>query len=160
MTMTSKFALLDGLHHDGGDTCGAHLGLQIVSGDLRRRHQFPAFARIRLFVSAVEEVSDVGVLFGFGHAQVFPVQLRHDVGQDVVGMLAGKYEWNLEGLVVLGHGGEVKVLRRERPGGFLERSIGERHGHLAAAIGAEVEKDASVVVADQADGLVVRRRRW
>ena len=136
--MTSKLALLDGLDHHVGDAGGAHLGLQIVGRDLGGRHHLAALAGIGLLVAAVEEVGDVRVLFGFGDAQVLPIQLRHDVGQDVVGMFARQHEGNLEAscrtavMVV-----KCRFFGASDRDGLFERGVRQRHGHFAAAVGAD-----------------------
>ncbi len=71
-------------------------------------------------------------------------------------MFAREHKRNLEALVVLGHGGEVQILGSLRARGFFKGRIGQGHGHFAAAVGAVIEEDASVVVADQTNGLLVR----
>src|SRR5580700_10430245 len=64
-------------------------------------------------------------------------------------MLAREHERNLEAFVVLGESGEVQV-------SWSSRSGSKGRGHLAAAIGAVIEKDASIVLTDQTDRLVAR----
>ncbi len=65
------------------------------------------------------------------------------------GCSLGSTKGTANDLVVLRHGGEVQ--RRSKV-----RAHGQRFGHLAAAVGAIVEEDARVILADQADRVVAR----
>ena len=55
-----------------GDARGAHLGLEVVRGDLWRRHQAAILAGPRSLAAAVEEVRHMGVLLGLGHVELAP----------------------------------------------------------------------------------------
>ena len=60
-------------------------------------------------------------------------------------------------LVVLRHGDVEEILGAFAVGEFVEVRRGERVGHLAGAVGAEVVENHGIVVANQSDGL--RRQR-
>ena len=57
-----------------------------------------------------------------------------------------------EALVVLRHGHEEEILRPRGIGEFVEAGLGDGAGHLARAVGAEIEEDHGIVVADAATG--------
>ena len=91
------------------------------------------------------------VFLGFGHAQVFVLQLGEDVGQDVLQFL-GREEiaQPRPGLFVLRHADEGEIFRARGIGEFLEARLDQRTRHLPGAIGAEIEEDHGIVVANQA----------
>jgi hypothetical protein len=66
-----------------GDPLSAHLGLHVIGRDFGRRNHFALFAGKRLLIAPVEKVSDVRVFFSFGHAQVLPIGLAHDIRQNI-----------------------------------------------------------------------------
>ena len=127
------------------------------------------FAGEWLLDAAVEEVGDVGVLLGLGDAQVAHVEVGHDVGQDVAERLGRRNDRQGEVLVVLRHADVGQVFGNaiarddgvEFVGAFEFAAIlrgevavaGQAAGNLAGAVGAEVEIDADVAVANSADGL-------
>ena len=165
--------VVDGFDDGVGDACGGHLGGEVVGGDLLRWDQCAVFAWEWLFYSAVEEVGDVGVLLGLGDAEVAEVGLRHEVGEEVVHRFGGDDDGEFEVFVVLGHADVVKVggdggqgYLGVEFGGFGEMealaadgivgetgAAGEDAGDLANAVGAVVEVDDYVVVADEGYGV-------
>ena len=68
--------VVDGFDDGVGDAGGGHLGGQVVGGDLLRGDERAVFAGEGLLDATVEEVGDVGVLLGFGDAEVAEVCLR------------------------------------------------------------------------------------
>ena len=62
-----------------------------------------------------------------------------------------------ERLVVLGHAGEKEVLRALRVRKFVKARLGQRAAHLPGAVGAEVEEDDGVVIADRSNRLSASR---
>ena len=72
-------AALDRLDQLVGDLGRAHLGLQVVGGDLRRRHQDAVLAGVDRLDAAVEEVRDVRVFLGFGDAQLASGRVRASI---------------------------------------------------------------------------------
>lgn len=114
----------------------------------------------------------MGVLFGFCHAEVAEVGLGHEVGEEVVHRFGRDDDGELEVFVILSHAdvvevggdgaegylcfelcrfGERKALAADGVCGEAGRAC-EDAGDLAGAIGAVVEVDDHVVVADEADG--------
>src|SRR5882724_29429 len=63
-----EHGFFDGFYDGVGDSFGGHFGLQVVGGNFRRWHEDAFFAREWFFDTAVEEIGDVSVLFGFGAA--------------------------------------------------------------------------------------------
>lgn len=118
----------------------------------------------------------MGVLLRLGYAEVAKVCLRHEVGEEIIHRLGGDDDGELEVFVVLRHADVVEVGGDAAEGylcfefcGFGEREAlatdgvcgqaglaCQDAGDLAGAIGAIVEVDDYVVVADEADGCVVR----
>ena len=163
--------VVDGFDDGVGDACGGHLGGEIVGGYFLRGDEGAVFAGEGLFDAAIEEVGDVGVLLGLGYAQVAEVGLGHEVGEEVVHRLGGNDDGELEVFVVLGHADVVEVGGDEVAGdlgvelGGLGELValaadgicgkagvaGEDAGDLADAVGAIVEVDDDVFVADEAD---------
>ena len=64
----------------------------------------------------------MGILLGFGHAQILPVELREHIGQDVMRMLRRQHVRQIEGRVVLRHGDVVQTLRSLRTRRLLAAS--------------------------------------
>ena len=77
------FAGVDRLHRLGGQLRRRHLRLQVVGRDLGRRHHDAVFARVRFLAAAVEEISDVRIFLGLGHAQLRAAGVGHDLAEDV-----------------------------------------------------------------------------
>ena len=105
--------VVDGFDDGVGDARGRHLGGEIVGRYFLRGDQCSVFAGEGFFDAAVEEVSDVSVLFGLGYAEVAEVGLRHEVGEEVVHRLGGDDDGELEVFVVLGHADVVQIFGDE-----------------------------------------------
>ena len=82
----------------------AHFGLQIVRGHFRGMNQNAVFAFVLGFHAAVKEERHMGVLFGFGNAQLLQAQTADIFAQGVVQALF------LEGHFHVGHGGVIGVV--------------------------------------------------
>src|SRR5690554_7983908 len=83
------FAALDGFDQLVGYFRRAHFRLQVVGGDFRGWHQDAVFAFKRSFQAAIEEEGHVGVLLGFGNAQLGFALAGH-VFAKAVGQLLGR----------------------------------------------------------------------
>ena len=162
--------VVDGFDDGVGDAGGGHLRGEVVGGDLLRGDQKAVFAGERLLDAAVEEVGYVGVLLCLGHAEVAEVGIGHDVGEKVVHRLGWDDQRQIEVFVVPGHADVVDVVwclgawDFEFEFGSLWQVIcvvggeaagnigvaGEDSGDLADAVGAVVEVDDDVAVADEA----------
>ena len=146
-----EFVFLDGLYHRVGDAFGAHLGLQIVSGNFRRRNQYAFFTAKRLFDAAIEKVSDMRVFFGFSAAQVAQIHVGEDLRKDVLHFLrADDVAQPRPGFFILGHAHIEKIFGAFGVGDFIEARLSESFGDLASAVGTEVEEDDGIVVANEA----------
>ena len=66
-----------------GHFARAHLRLQIVGRDFRRRHDLAIFAGKGLLDSAVKKVGDVRIFLRLGDAQLRLARGAHDLAQDV-----------------------------------------------------------------------------
>ena len=64
-----------------------HFGFQIVSGNLRGRHQQALLAAKLFFGAAIEEIRDMRILLGFRETKVLDAKTREHVRQNVL-MLA------------------------------------------------------------------------
>ena len=85
-----ELALLDGVHHRFGDSCGGHFRLQIVGGHFRRRNQDAFFSGEWFFHAAIEKIGYVRVFFGFGAAQILVIQLGEDLRENLLEFFRGK----------------------------------------------------------------------
>src|SRR4029079_1625603 len=77
-----------------------HLWLQIVSGDLRRRHEQSLLARIFLLDTAIEEVSDVRILLCLRKAIVAHADTAPRFRQQVAMMSRWKCDGQVERVVI------------------------------------------------------------
>src|SRR6266853_1197792 len=149
-----ELAFLDGLYHGIGDSCGGHFRFQIVGGDFRRRDENALFAGEWLFHAAIEEVSDVRVFFSLGAAQILVLNIGKNLREDMLEFFGANYvfqPWPV--LVVLGHGHVKEIFGALGVDKFIEVGRGDRVGHLAGAVGAEVEENDRIVVADRSNWL-------
>ena len=167
--------VVDGLDDGVGDAGRGHLGREVVGSDLLGRNEDAVFAGERLFDASVEEVGNVRVLLGLGDAEVAQTSVGHDVGEEVFHRLGWDDDGKVEVFVVLRHADVVDVFGRliarnlvlqfgcfgqfvSVVGGDAAGDVavaGEDAGDLTDPVGAEVEADADVVVADGADGMAV-----
>jgi hypothetical protein len=76
--------VVDGFDDGVADAFGGHFRGQIVGRDFLRLDEGSIFAGEGSFDAAVEEVSDVRVLFRLGYAQVAQLRVAENVGQDVI----------------------------------------------------------------------------
>jgi hypothetical protein len=144
--MRSYFAGADRLDQAVRDLRRAHLRFQVVGGDLRRGHQYAAFAVERLLATAAEEKGHVGILLGLGDAQLRELPLRDPGAEHVVQRLRRKGAGDVEaGCVLRGHheAGEPRTAPALEA---VEGVIDQRPGHLPRAIGAEVHEQHRVAV--------------
>ena len=148
-----KRTLVHRFDHRVLDPSGAHFGLQVIGGHLGRGHQDAVFSRVGLLNAAVEEVSHVGVLLRFRHAQVPEVQIGHYTSQDVPEFLGREDVRQSEGPVVPRHGNEVELFREIAARELVEPDLGERSGCLARAVGAEIVEHHGIARADLSRGL-------
>ena len=104
------------------------------------------------------------IFLGFGNAQVAEIALTHHVGQDVGHGFGRNDHRQRKFLVVLRHADVVQILGNPvtgddgveiggsgqigSPFGVQAAVARERAGDLADAVGAEIEADAGIVIAD------------
>src|SRR5207253_4553414 len=115
-------------------------------------------ARKWLFHTTVEKISYMGVLLGFGDAQIAQLHLAHDVGENVIQRLRRNHDRQGELLVVAGHRDVMEVLGDAVAGnrgieivsaGQITATVrspppvsAQRAGDWGYAGGAEVQTDA------------------
>src|SRR6266700_4990624 len=161
--------VFNGLDDGVADGLGLHLRREIIGGYLEGWDGRAVFAGEGNVDAAVEEVGNVRELFGLGYAQVAKVVRGENVGEDVVHRLGRDDEGERVELVVLRHADIVQVLRDlAARDDFIERFprievaaavlvdaalAGEHAGDLTGAVGAEVEVEAYVFIADRSDRL-------
>ncbi len=106
--MKSHSPGLDGRNQRVGDGCGAHLGSEVVGGDVAaRRNEDALLPGEGLLDAAVEEVRDVGVLLRLGNVQLTPPEPGQVSGQRVDGDgREADADRELVGGLVLGEGGD------------------------------------------------------
>lgn len=130
-------------------TLGTHLRIQIIRGNTRGRNHITNFILKLLFDTAVEEESNVSVLFGFGDVTLLESLLCDPFGENVIHALGR--EGNVEGVVgfVLSHGRNVNIFG-EGGGEGLVRKDGvvdtKDLGNFADAVGTVVEEEEGIVI--------------
>ena len=141
----------DGLHHLVADLLGAHLGHQVIGGELLRGgDQAAVLALGLLFHAAVEEEGHMGVLLGLSHAELLEALGADQIADGVLDDLGGIGDGESQRLVILG-GADIG----EGIDGLLAlkavklRQV-QRPGHLTGAVGAEVHEDHAVALVDDA----------
>ena len=141
------FFALNRRHQFVGDFARAHFRLQIVGGDFGRGHHHAVFPGIGRFDAAVEKVGDVRVFFGLGDAQLFQAARGQIFAETIGDALRRIRGGNVrEILAVSGQCAERAEPGRVRAREAIERSIGQRAGHLPRAVGAKVHEYDGVAV--------------
>ena len=132
-----------------GDRPRAHLRLEIVGRHvLRRGNQNALFTGKFILFAAVKEVSHMSIFLGLGDAQLPNAGLTGNLSENSVDLPRRVGNRNFESFVVPGHrhiGREINAALARK---FFEILLDQRTGQLARAIGAEVEKDHPVTVAN------------
>ena len=91
------------------------------------------------------------VFLRFGDAQILEIEVGEDVGEDVFQFFGREdVAQPRPGLFVLRHGDVHEIFRPRGIGELLEAGLDEGAGHLAGAVGAEVEEDRCIVVVNGA----------
>ncbi len=135
------FAGIDGCDRLVGQLGRRHLGLQVIGGDLGRRHHDTVLALVRLLAAAVQKVSDVRIFLGLGHAQLRAAGRRYRFAEDVGEALLREDRvhqfFKLVGVLRHADGiGEADESLALEAGKFL---VEHRAQYFAHAVGAEVE---------------------
>ena len=102
-TMTSCFALASASTTRSVTRGRAHLGLEVVGRDLRRRDEDALLALERLLAAAVEEERHVRVLLGLGDPELAHPERLHDLAEDLVERDRAEQHREREVRAVLGH---------------------------------------------------------
>ncbi len=98
------------MHEFVGDFGGAHLGLQVVSGDTGRRDEDAEFARERRLLSPIEKEGDVRVFFRLRDAKLLQARLGNYLAEKVGQLLRRQDDGKIVILAVARHGDEVRDL--------------------------------------------------
>ena len=89
------------------------------------------------------------VFFGFGDAQILVILFGKHIGEDVFEFFGREQIAQPgPGLFILGHGHEGEIFWARWVAKFLEIGFDEGAGGFAGAVGAEIEEDHGVIVAD------------
>ena len=143
---------LDRRHRLVGQFGRRHLGLQVVGRNLRRRHHDAILAGVGLFLAAVEEIRDVRIFLGLGHAQLRPSCCADHRAENVCQILRRKdrLQEGVQMLAVLGHAHRCRELHDATARKAVERRVEHGAENLAHAVGPEVEAKHAVAVANAA----------
>lgn len=141
-----ELALFNTLGHLLTHTRGAHLRVKVVSSDLGRRNHIPHFTGELLLDTAVEEESNVGILLSLSNVALLNILLTEPLSEHVTHVLGR--EGNGEGVVglVLGHGGDVDVLRVREVGLREAVVVTQELGDFTDTVGTVVEEEECVVI--------------
>ncbi len=149
-------SFFDGFDDGLGDFRGAHFGHFIEVGDDLGWNQDMILIGEWLFLSAIEEVGDVGVLFGFGDAKLFFSVFGKYFAEGVLDVFGRKSDIEREIPFVFGHGDEIDV-EKFWSIEFVETWKDEGLGEFARAVFAEIVKNDGVFFLDESDGRAVFR---
>src|SRR6202046_925281 len=137
------------MHDSIGNPRSRHFGFQIVSRNFRRRYEDALFTGERLFYSAIKKISDVSIFFGLRDTQILELLFGEDVGDNFFQLFRReKVAQPGPGFVVLGHGDESEICRPVGVNDLIETRLDEGAGHLTGAVGAEIEENHPVIVAN------------
>ncbi len=142
-------AAVDSLHQLVGHFGRTHLGLEIVGGNVWRRHHDAFFARKGVFPSTAEKEGDVGVFFGLGNAQLGLALLGQVGAEHVVEVLGRKRAGCVDIRGVLGGSDEAGELRHVASLETVKGGVGESAGELARTVRAEVHEQYAVAIANR-----------
>ncbi len=92
----------------------------------------------------------MGVLFGFGAAQILQIVLGEYLREDVHDLFGGQHVVQPRpGFVVLRHRNEEEIFRTAHVGKFLKSRLGDGARHLAGAVGAKIEKNDRIIITNR-----------
>jgi len=143
-----ELVLSNALGHLVGDAAGAHLGVQVVRGDLGRGDELALLVLELLLDTAVEEEGDVRVLLRLRDVALLEALLAEPLRQHVAHVL--RREGDREGVVglVLGHGGDVDVLGVGEVGLGGAVVVAQQLGDFTHTVRPVVEEEEGVAVWD------------
>jgi len=143
-----EFVLANALSHLGTNTGSAHLGVKIVGGHFGGGDHVADLAGELLLNAAVEEESDVGILFSLSDVALGTILLAQPLGKDITHVLGRERNGEGEVGLVLGHGGDGNVLRvgevRSRGAVVVTQQLGD----LTNTVRTVVEEEDGVIVWD------------
>ena len=127
----------------------AHLGLQIVCGNLRAGDEASLLPRLGLLATAIEEECDVRILLGFGDMVLTQASCGKHVGKHVFRERLGERDRRGDIWIVLSqaHERDVGPTSTIEP---VEGVVDDGSRDLASAIGTEVEEHDGVPIDDAA----------
>ena len=133
---------------------GAHLGLQVVGGNLGRIDKDAVLILERSLAAAVEEECHVGIFFSFGYAQLFKAGGCDCLAQGLLYILfVEKYMQPGEFVVVRSQAAIVEGDGVHPCLGHI--LLGEDVGDFAGTVVAEVEEDHRIALLDGGHGFSV-----
>ena len=121
---------------------GTHLRLQIVGGNLWRRHQQSVFQRIWLFHAAVKKECHMGIFFCFGHAELFDTVGGQHLPQGVLQILRRKGNGYIQAILILGHSHKMHTQILPRKAGKVP--IHKGFGDLSGPVPSEIKEDDAI----------------
>lgn len=141
-----EVALAKALGHLVTHGGSAHLGLEVIGGNLGRRDHVADLAGELLLNTTVEEESNVSVLLSLSNVALLNILLAQPLGQHVTHVLGR--EGNREGVVGLvpGHGGDVDVLGVREFGLGRAVVVTQQLSDLTDTVGTVVEEEESVAI--------------
>lgn len=141
-----ELALSNAVGHLLTDGLSAHLGVQVVGRNLWGWDHVADLASELLLNTTVEEESDVSVLLSLGNVTLLNILLAEPFSEHVTHVLRG--ESNRECVVglILGHSGNVDVLRVREVGLRAAVVVTEQLGDFANTVRAVVEEEKGVIV--------------
>ena len=127
-----------------GELVGGHGRRLVVGGDPGGGHQMAVFAGEGFFDATVEKVGDVGVLLGFGGAELAQAMAGHHLAQQAIEGFRRERHLDGQAALVLGEGHHMQGADLDPLEGF---EFGHHQGpdQLPHPVGAEVETDHAVI---------------
>ena len=115
------------------------------------RNKNPFLVGERFFLSAVEKICDMSILFRFGDPQLVKAGPAHDFSQAICDRNGGKCDSNREIIFILGKTNKFQVGKIFFSFYFGESGKDKSFGELSRAIFPEIEKNDGIIFFDYAN---------
>ena len=130
--------------------------MQVVGGNLGRRHQHTSFAFVGGFHTAVEEERYVSIFFRFGNTKLSFATLSKVFAKGVFQLFGFVGDVHADKFfVVLRHAHPVHFACLAAKVKAVKAGLSESTGNFASAIGTEIEEDYRIAVFDGRNGFAV-----
>lgn len=141
-----ELALTNAVGHLLTDGLGAHLGVQVVGRNLGGWDHVADLASELLLNTTIEEESDMSVFLSFGNVTLLNILLAEPFSEHVAHVLRGESKRECVVGLILGHSGDVDVLRVREVGLRGAVVVTEQLGDFTNTVRSVVEEEKGVIV--------------